>query len=341
MRIDFVDTAKGLLIVLMVIGHSGAPIVDFIYLFHMASFIFFSGFVFNGKENVWVNIKKKIKRIYFSYLKYSILFIVLYPSMHILGIIKNPEHYNLTVLLYSAFNVMFFGGGINELVGPLWFLVLLFEVAVLYVLLFHLVKSLKLLTGFIIFIFVFTFILLNFNIQFPRYTGVAFIMLLIFHAGYCFKLFRNYIKINLIIAILSLLILIYLSFYFKINIGKESFGNPFIFLLASFCGIYLQLYLIQIFRSFRIFSILSNIGKNTIEILVWHLLFFKIFTFFLVYVNYFPYEYLSDFPVIRTFSNYTWIGYSLVGIFGPYLIIILSNNMFAFIKKNLNTLIVK
>ena len=48
-RIKFLDVSKGLLIILMVIGHSGSPVTSYIYLFHMSAFVFISGYTFNQK----------------------------------------------------------------------------------------------------------------------------------------------------------------------------------------------------------------------------------------------------------------------------------------------------
>ncbi len=66
-RIEYIDIAKGIGILLMVIGHmvSIFPIRQFIFQFHMPMFLIFSGFLFNDKkwggENVHVILTNKIQ----------------------------------------------------------------------------------------------------------------------------------------------------------------------------------------------------------------------------------------------------------------------------------------
>ena len=46
-RDPVIDSMRGIGIVLMVLGHSGYPGTDFIYLFHMALFFMLSGWLFS------------------------------------------------------------------------------------------------------------------------------------------------------------------------------------------------------------------------------------------------------------------------------------------------------
>ena len=46
-RDPVIDSMRGIGIVLMVLGHSGFPGTDFIYLFHMALFFMLSGWFFS------------------------------------------------------------------------------------------------------------------------------------------------------------------------------------------------------------------------------------------------------------------------------------------------------
>ena len=61
-RILWVDIFKGILIVLMVLGHSKSPILNYIYAFHMAAFFFISGYTTNyNKYTLFEYIKRKFK----------------------------------------------------------------------------------------------------------------------------------------------------------------------------------------------------------------------------------------------------------------------------------------
>ena len=67
-RIHWIDIAKGIAIMLVVIGHVpdafDAPFYRVaIYTFHMPLFFFLSGYVFSEKENFSVFLKSKCKSI--------------------------------------------------------------------------------------------------------------------------------------------------------------------------------------------------------------------------------------------------------------------------------------
>ena len=81
MRNSRLDTIKGLAIVAMVLGHSGAPFTPFLYLFHMAIFLIASGYCFNSDysndiEKVRAFIIRRIKGLYVPYLFWTILFLL-------------------------------------------------------------------------------------------------------------------------------------------------------------------------------------------------------------------------------------------------------------------------
>lgn len=86
-RIVYIDIAKAICIILVVIGHyvpNGCPgwwmnIHDIIYAFHMPLFMFASGFVyiatFKEKLTYWTFLAKKIKRLLIPYFVVSFLII--------------------------------------------------------------------------------------------------------------------------------------------------------------------------------------------------------------------------------------------------------------------------
>ena len=68
--------------------------------------------------------------------------------------------------------------------------------------------------------------------------------------------------------------------------------------------------------------ILSNaivyIGNNTIQILTWHFLCFKIVSLIIILVYHLPIEHLAEFPTISDYSASGWrICYFLIGILIP------------------------
>ena len=77
-----IDIMKGIAIILMVYGHSGAPLKNFIYLFHMAVFFMISGYLFDEKKVISHGdtakyIVKKIKSLWLIYFVWNTAFILL------------------------------------------------------------------------------------------------------------------------------------------------------------------------------------------------------------------------------------------------------------------------
>ena len=71
-RIQWIDIAKGIGIILVIIGHVSinANINDFIYSFHMPLFFIISGFLYKPKKNF---VKNKVRSILIPYFVFSIV----------------------------------------------------------------------------------------------------------------------------------------------------------------------------------------------------------------------------------------------------------------------------
>lgn len=89
-RIDWIDTAKGFVIILMVLGHSSIPptIHNWIYSFHMPFFFFISGMLIKNTtpstfnafcHDMHIFIKRKSKSLLQPFLIYSLINIAIYP----------------------------------------------------------------------------------------------------------------------------------------------------------------------------------------------------------------------------------------------------------------------
>jgi len=107
-RNETLDTAKGILIILMVLGHSGCPgyIADVIYLFHMPCFFLISGMCLSDKyaDNKLLFIRRKIKTLYFPFVKWSFLFLIFHNFLFSLNLYANP--YDMSLFLRRSLGVL-------------------------------------------------------------------------------------------------------------------------------------------------------------------------------------------------------------------------------------------
>lgn len=142
-RVDFIDSAKGLAICLMVLGHCGyeGSVRDFIYTFHMPLFFILSG-VFLGKKDLRFSesLKKNAKSLLIPY-----MFIYLVTIPFGLAYIKIKYQMPLTIVDCLVKPVIGMLYGVDHVVGecyfftngPLWFLLALFLSKVVFDVLHH------------------------------------------------------------------------------------------------------------------------------------------------------------------------------------------------------------
>lgn len=130
----------------MIMGHiEFAPRFDhFIHAFHMPMFFFVSGYFFNGKKEVTVFMKKKIKSLLIPYIFFGTLYAT-YQTLY-------------ELMKYRQINISYFYHTIWDnttgmaITGALWFLTALFIAESLYYLLNRLLKKQLLRNGIIIFL---------------------------------------------------------------------------------------------------------------------------------------------------------------------------------------------
>ncbi|MGL5354984.1 MAG: acyltransferase family protein [Cetobacterium sp.] len=118
-RIEYIDTLKGILIVLVVIGHTGInpSIQKWIYSFHMPLFFIISGFFYKFDSNIVSY--KRVKRLLLPFLIYTLM-AVIFPGLPLL-ILKSKE-LEWEKIFYLKERIFF-----NT---PIWFLIVLFFIEI-------------------------------------------------------------------------------------------------------------------------------------------------------------------------------------------------------------------
>ena len=104
-RIKYMDIARGIAIILMVAGHcdSVGTIAHFVNLFHMALFVFVSGFfckahITNFKDLIKY-LMRKIMPLYLFYLKFELLFYLLTNVFFNIGFLSSSIFYGDKIIL--------------------------------------------------------------------------------------------------------------------------------------------------------------------------------------------------------------------------------------------------
>lgn len=322
-RVDWVDIFKGIVIILMVIGHSTSPWVGWIYLFHMPAFIFSSGYTVNIKKyNIIDFIKRKFISLFIPFMSINILYILLMGLLDYLNIYKflydtEFNFVNSMVNLLTKLNTIDFG-------GATWFLVVLFLIEIIFKILHVFSKDND--KNLIIMVFITFFVSLILQ-KYKMYLGynldLALYGIIYYYMGYIiskFDILQNGIDKKLMIPI-AFLMMIFLSKYFKVHMNwpTRDFEVFYINIIGAFSGIYLTFIISRLLEKNEILkSIFKNIGKKTYVILILHFAVFRMIFFLLYKFNFVDQEYLKQ--LVPLSGNKFWFLLSLITVIICYII---------------------
>ncbi|MCI8375953.1 MAG: acyltransferase family protein [Lachnospiraceae bacterium] len=290
-RIEWLDVAKGIGILLVVLAHcmdiEGIPF-QLIYVFHMPMFFIFSGYLFKDKQGFNKAFSEKLRSL-----------IVPYCMFFLLGLI-------VTMVIPVWRNSLTIAGLKNDLWladpnsvhnSSIWFLVCMFFVQIIYWGINRMPASIQLIICF----FLYTLGIIYSQARFPLFgytrlplnLDVVPIAIIFFAIGFRMRkyhlietLMNNFEK-NIIITIGGV---IGLGVCYKINgyvnLHGLSFGNPIIYILSGAFGTAMVLGLSKMLEYFdccmckNIKNILIFYGQNTLMILGIQSLLIRLFILF-------------------------------------------------------------
>lgn len=341
-RENSIDIARGIAIILVVIGHcdnfTSISLERFCGLFFMPLFIFLSGYLskigsINNLKELFSYIFRKTKKLYLFYLKYEILFLILRNIFFRVGFLSSNIEYggkflleihSLPVFLKNLILVIF-GMGREPFCGAFWFIISLIFIIVMSGIINYIVNKLKTkkqLFEFILYLFFFILgIVMRYTISIPRFSP-AFTMCIFYYLGILYSRNVESIKFNSIyIIFIAIINLIVLYQYSEVSLNSNFFTNPLLLLISSLSGIYLVISVSKFIDLKTVFmkKILCHIGKNTLYIIAYHFLGFKI----VMYIQYLVGSIkLSDLAYLKGYNNNNifYIFYVLFGVFFPLLI---------------------
>ena len=145
-----ISIAKGIAIILMVIAHAEAPgwLCKFIFEFHMPLFFITAGYFFSTKylHDEATFVKKRVKGLYWPFVKWAVFFLIIHNWMFDLGILNEVygndqggvlhpwSSHQIQQNLWNIFTAM--GGYDAFLCGAFWFFRGLFVASILYLIIY-------------------------------------------------------------------------------------------------------------------------------------------------------------------------------------------------------------
>lgn len=252
-RVKWIDIAKGIAIVCVVLGHAGYDVMaNFVYMFHLSAFIFLSGYFYREEfaEHPFKLFPKRLFRLYCLYFVYEIIFFLMRPAFFAIGWYQDGALYsgntisllNIEGTLKEALRICV-GMGREPLIGAMWFVVMLIMLQIMYVVLQAVIYRLHLQkynTICIMIIFIAACLVTRIGVYIPRFSPALF-GLMFYHMGFCYKKIEKQKSLNGKIYIIAIILCIFLfggSLFLPIGYSEKVANYPVWFLVTSMMGIF-------------------------------------------------------------------------------------------------------
>lgn len=269
-RIDWVDIAKGIGIILVVLGHlstKGQFFRTIIYSFHMPLFFIISGFLYRQKDFA-SSIKRGVKKLILPMLFFMAFDTVLTLILNQFGMF-DPVNIKEVVKCF-----LLIGGTLKN--SPIWFLLVLFLCNTLQ---YFISKNDKIAIA----VLVITFIISLFSpFREERiYWYIAFFScMFFFEFGYLFSKIKNNAKFNgnekyklndycLIVIVLIWAVTTYVNGI--VDMIFVNYGRSFILLtLSGITGTYILVRFSKFIQKYKFSSVFKLFGQNSMLVLTTH-----------------------------------------------------------------------
>lgn len=330
-----ISILKGIGILLMVIGHSGAPtaLTRFIYEFHMPLFFIVSGYFFSSKQAdaPWQYVANRFNGLYIPFLKWGVLFLFLHNVFHTIGILtplSDNGSYSFPTIVKRTGQLIFTMSGYEpHILGAFWFLRALFIASLLLVGSYWLLKKIRWLTSPSLIIaiialvsFLLTFYLQTYHIRlaisqggYRESVGLLFLCL-----GFLFRQYETRLPRHCLFECILWAIVVVFSVYAPSTIGIFPGRTAFLsILLPGFCGWMATYFLSQRLVCSPFARPLSYLGDHSLYILALHFLSFKLVNIIKIYALGLDWNEMGRHVLPKGTWPGGWIAYTIVGITLP------------------------
>lgn len=323
-RIETIDIAKGIGIILVVLGHLSSPINEvgwlsfmrgFVYQFHIPLFFFLSGIFIKTRESWSLFLKKKVARLYLPYAVSNLVFLAVYMFAHA----ANGDEIVLLDMVKHAGKVLL-GMAVTPLGGATWFLFVLFVSQIIYRIISQLFSQVG---DAFMFLAIVVMGISGMLLHPGSCLSKVFVAVLFLFLGQCIscdgfkevlRKFSPYITVFFIVSIVAVLMCSQVN---TVDMSQGKYGNPFLFLISSLAGIVLTIYLSELIAKVgNCKQFLSCLGSSSIWVLLFHFLAFRVISFLQVVVYGDALEVLFYHPCNRLSSLWPFV-YALSGIMIP------------------------
>ena len=319
---DAISIAKGIGIILMVIGHAGCPswMFWFIYLFHMPLFFFLSGYCFKEKylDDKKTFVIHRLKGLYIPFVKYNLLFILFHNLLYSMNILEQPYTWNEA--LNKSLHI-FLMGETEVNLGPYWFLRYLLLSALAFLLIKWLTRKRPQIIRYGFWLIPFIAIPCNYY-QFSHILSSIMLLSFFFYcAGYMTK--KQPITRNMWIIAGCFIIVAIASIFINAMMARLNTADIIPYCFFALVGVYASFALSNRIASTKTWlkKTLVYVGNHTMVILTWHFLVFQFISlFYLKVILNRPFTSVITEEVHQQLGGLHFLVYTVLGITIPLLL---------------------
>lgn len=262
------------------------------------------------------------------YVKWSLLFLILHNIFYRLNI-YNGEYgfngsvshpYSMAEYVERCFRILFGLHGHEQLLGGYWFIPQLLYASIIGFLTIKYVKNLYLGMGIMLGLAFMTSIF-DLRVPFWSIRSLTFLSTSFFLAGYLYKKKYTWDKWYMSVAF-AIVVAIASVYCFTTMLSFKAIE----ILPYFFCGV---LGTVMVLNLGKYISSRENVfkrlliyaGNNTMTVLTWHFLCFKLVSLCIIYLYNLPIEQLACFPIIPEYKDAWWPAYFIIGTGVPLLLL--------------------
>ena len=355
MRNTTISIAKGIAIILMVIAHAEAPgwLCRFIFEFHMPLFFITAGYFFSLKylNDEATFVKKRVKGLYWPFVKWAVFFLIIHNWMFDLGILNETfgneaggvtHPYSWHQMQQNLWTIVTAMAGYDAfLCGAFWFFRGLFVASILYLIIYKVALKLlptraKTLTPYLI------CLIMLLLCGWKTYEGLRIINLV--QGGYrdmmgcfffgCGFIFRQFVEeyhkatarvyISLLMTLVCAAVVFLFSKYLTANMNWRSTYTQFLSLPVPALLGFLMTYNISRWIDHTkgwVKKFLVYTGEHTLNIFIFHIISYKVVSLLKIWYYGLDPRQIGCHMVIHDYSQQDlfWILYTFAGVGIPLL----------------------
>ncbi len=285
-RIAWIDVLRGILILLVVLGHATGKYNGVIYQFHIASLFILSGYVENlRKKRLTELVYQKTKRLLLPYITLFFTLLTITLILNCFGLYETIFGMQMPDIQFTIREYFLYGNCYVWWLGACWFLPVLFFSSLLAKLLIKISRKAYFVLSAGIYLIAYLFILQRGITQYRDY-DLILIAQFFFCLGFAMKDFRVLEKVETsrykygIFTVMGMggagtLALIYFVCRYTVDYPSRAFNHFAVDAVMGVAGFLIAMVLAMVLAKTFLKRLLVYIGRNTMGIMMLHFVFMK------------------------------------------------------------------